>query len=141
MAYGIGITLALVLAGFARLTGFDRERAFYPTVAIAIALYYVLFAAMAASSHALVVDSAAAAVFVAVAVAGFKRGAWLVVACLAGHGVFDLLHPLLASNPGVPSWWPAFCLAFDVGAAGVLAYQIQPKLRAMAPSVPVARAK
>jgi hypothetical protein len=34
------------LAGLATVVGFDRERAFYPTVMIVIASYYVLFAAM-----------------------------------------------------------------------------------------------
>jgi hypothetical protein len=28
-------------------------------------------------------------------------------------------HDLIVHNPGVPSWWPAFCLTFDVGAAAI----------------------
>ena len=122
MAYVIGIALALVVGCFARLTGFDRDRAFYPTVAIVVAHYYVLFAAMGASNHALVVDSIAALAFAVVAVIGFKRSLWLVVAALVGHGVFDAFHELLVLNPGVPPWWPAFCLTFDVGAGGFLAW-------------------
>ena len=47
---------------------------------------------------------------------------WIVVAGLAGHGIFDALHGYLVENPGVPAWWPAFCLAFDLGAAGSLAW-------------------
>lgn len=47
MEYAIGIALALIVSCFARVTGLDRDRAFYPTVAIVIALYYVLFAVMA----------------------------------------------------------------------------------------------
>ena len=31
-------------------------------------------------------------VFVVAAVAGFKSSAWIVVAALAGHGVFDAFH-------------------------------------------------
>lgn len=60
-------------------------------------------------------------VFVVAAVIGFKFYPWLVVACLAGQGVFDCFHDLVVENPGVPEWWPAFCLAFDVGAAALLA--------------------
>jgi hypothetical protein len=32
---------------------------------------------------------------------------------LIGHGVFDFVHRLVIDNPGVPHWWPGFCLAFD----------------------------
>jgi hypothetical protein len=39
MVYAIGIVLALVVACFARLTGFDRDRVFYPLVAVVVAHY------------------------------------------------------------------------------------------------------
>jgi hypothetical protein len=122
MAYGIGIALALIVACFARVTGFDRDRAFYPTVAIVIACYYVLFAVMGGSNLALVVETAAMAAFALAAVIGFRSSLWLVVACLAAHGVFDVFHGLVVANPGVPGWWPGFCLTYDVVAAGFLAW-------------------
>jgi hypothetical protein len=31
------------------------------------------------------------------------------------------VHGRLIANPGVPAWWPMFCLACDVTAAGCLA--------------------
>src|SRR5689334_18548816 len=46
MEYAIGIVLALIVSCFARVTGLDRDRAFYSTLAIVVASYYVLFAAM-----------------------------------------------------------------------------------------------
>ena len=46
MAYYIGIILALAAFLFARFTGLDRDRAFYPTVMIVIALIYGLFAVL-----------------------------------------------------------------------------------------------
>ena len=46
--YVVGAVLAPLVSGFARLVGLDRDRAFYPTVLIVVALYYVLFAVMAA---------------------------------------------------------------------------------------------
>ena len=49
MPYVIGIVLSAVVAVFARYVGLDRDRAFYPTVMIVIACYYVLFAAMSGS--------------------------------------------------------------------------------------------
>jgi hypothetical protein len=81
----------------------------------------VSLGAMGGSSHALVVELAVMAVFVLLAVVGFKRSSWLVVAGMAAHGLFDVLHPQLVHNAGVPQWWPAFCAAFDVGFAGLLA--------------------
>jgi hypothetical protein len=43
MEYLIGVILTLAVAAFAAVIGFDRERAFYPTVLIVIASYYALF--------------------------------------------------------------------------------------------------
>ena len=124
MEYLVGIVLAAAVCAFAKWTGFDRDRVFYPTVVIVIATYYILFAVMGISEHALLLESLAAATFLAVAVAGFKRNLWLVAAALAGHGVFDFFHHLLIENSGVPVWWPGFCLAFDVVAGGLLALQL-----------------
>jgi hypothetical protein len=120
MDYSIGIVLALVVAGFAATSGFDRDRAFYPTLLVVIALYYVLFAAMSGSLRAVLVESAVMTGFAAVAVLGFKGQLWIVAMGLAAHGVFDAMHGSLITNPGVPAWWPAFCLAFDVTAGGVM---------------------
>jgi hypothetical protein len=36
--------------------------------------------------------------------------------------MFDSVHGELIANPGVPAWWPAFCLAYDVTAAAYLAW-------------------
>jgi hypothetical protein len=124
MEYAIGLVVGLLVSGFAWWTGFDRDRAFYPTIIIVIALYYVLFAAMAGSTHALVAELLVTGVFALVAVLGFKFSSWLVVAGLAAHGLSDLGHHLLVSNPGVPAWWPGFCLMADVGLAGFLALQL-----------------
>lgn len=121
MEFVVGIVLALVVSRFARWTGLDRDRAFYATVAIVVASYYVLFAAMGGSTETLVVEALVMSAFVLAAVIGFKFNEWLIVACLAGHGVFDVFHHLVVENPDAPQWWPAFCLAFDVGAAVLLA--------------------
>jgi len=117
MEYLIGIAVAIAVCLAASLIGFDKDRAFYPVVLIVIASYYILFAAMGASIQTLLIELAAAAAFVVVAVVGFKHNPWFIVIGLAAHGAFDLLHPLLAHNPGVPHWWPGFCLAYDVTAA------------------------
>ena len=122
MDLAIGIALALGVGVFASIAGLDRSRAFYPVVAMVVASYYVLFAVMGGSRSAIVIESAAGLVFVALAVLGFKRTLWLAVIALAGHGLFDCVHASIVSNPGVPSFWPGFCAAYDVTAAGYLAW-------------------
>lgn len=117
----IGASLALMVGAWATWTGFDRDRAFYPTVMIVIASYYVLFAAMGGSSDSLLAECAVLAVFVLASMAGFEWTPWLVVAALAAHGILDLVHPQLICNAGVPIWWPDFCLAYDLVAACYLA--------------------
>ncbi len=125
MAYLIGIILALSVGVLASVVGFDRDRAFYPTVMIVIASYYVLFAVSGGAPDILVIEAAIMAIFAGLAVAGFKRSLWLVVAALAAHGLFDCLLAPQIANPGVPPWWPQFCFAYDVAAAAYLAYRLR----------------
>ena len=121
MAYLIGAILAIMVGGIASVLRLDRDRAFYPTVLIVIASYYALFAVMGGTGRTLAIEVAVIAGFVAVAGVGFRRSLWIVVAGLAAHGVFDAFHDQLITNPGVPAWWPQFCLTYDVVAAGCLA--------------------
>ena len=121
MAIVVGALLAFTVGLMATAVGLDRDRAFYPTVTIVIASIYALFAVMGASTHALVVESLVGAAFLAAAVSGFKSSLWVVVVALAAHGIFDLAHDRVISNPGVPPWWPAFCLAYDLTAAAYVA--------------------
>lgn len=124
MEYLIGIILAIAVCLFALLTGFDRDRAFYSTIVIVVAHYYILFATMGANARVLVSESLAATAFIILAVIGFKVSLWITAAALAGHGVFDFFHHLIIQNPGVPTWWPAFCMTFDVLAGALLAVLI-----------------
>jgi len=114
MEYVVGVILTLAVAALAAVVGFDSDRAFYPTVLIVIASYYALFAVMGASTRTLIIESIVAGVFVLFAVVGFKGNYWLVIAAFVGHGVFDLVRHFFIDNPGVPQWWPGFCLASDV---------------------------
>jgi len=125
MNYLAGIVIALVVSLFATRVGFDKERSFYPTVLVVVASYYGLFAVMGGSVQAILSESAVMVVFLAATVLGFKRNLWFVVAALVTHGLFDFFHGHLISNPGVPSWWPMFCLTYDVVAAVYLAYLLR----------------
>src|SRR6188768_1884461 len=121
MEFTIGIAAAAAVGLFASVIGFDKERSFYPVVLIVIATLYVLFAVMARSTSSLVGEAIFALVFVAIAAAGFRKTPWLIVAGLALHGVFDFFHHAVIANPGVPAWWPGWCLAYDGVAAAYLA--------------------
>ena len=125
MPYVIGIVASAGVAVFARSVGFDRDRAFYPTVTIVIALYYVLFAVMSGSVQTVLLEFVVMSLFAIAAVVGFKSSAWIVVAALAGHGVFDAIHGYIIENAGVPTWWPAWCLSYDVGAAASLGWLLR----------------
>ena len=122
MEYLIGVVLATATcAVFGMLAGFDRERIFYPMMLPPVATYYILFAALGGSTSALTIESLVACIFLMAAVVGFKKNLWLTVAGLVGHGVFDFFHHLVIQNPGVPVWWPGFCMSFDVVAGGFFA--------------------
>ena len=125
MALLVGAILAICVGLFATVVGLDRDRAFYPVVTIVIASYHALFAVMGTSTHALVLESLAGAVFLVAAIAGFKRSLWVVAVALPAHGIFDFVHGLFISNPGEPDWWPQFCFAYDVTAGAYLAWLLK----------------
>jgi hypothetical protein len=114
MEYLIGLTLSVGVVVFAAMIGLDRERSFYATVLMVVASYYILFAVMGASRRTLILEILVASGFSLFAVLGFKGNLGLVAAALVGHGVFDFIRPRFIQNPGVPRWWPGFCMTFDV---------------------------
>ena len=135
-AFLVGAALALGVGIFATLVGFDRDRAFYPTVLIVIASIYELFAVIGGSDSALRAETLAFIGFASVAVIGFRTKLWLVALGLAAHGLFDFSRGDLIVNPGVPAWWPMFCLAYDLVAAAYLGWLIARRANAKT-SVPI----
>ncbi len=139
MGYGIGSFLATVVSVFARVVGLDRDRAFYPTVLIVVGSYYVLFAVMGGSTEALIIETSVMTAFLLLAVIGFKFNLWIVAAALVGHGVFDFFHGRIVTNAGMPAYWPAFCMSYDVVAGACLAWLLtrsQPTPRSSATAKP-----
>jgi hypothetical protein len=118
----VGLCLAIAISVFATLSGFDRDRVFYPTILFVVATYYALFAVMGGSREALLIECGFVALFVAASVVAFKWSLWVAVAGLLGHTVFDFLHPHLVNNAGMPSYWPGFCGTYDAVAAAYLAF-------------------
>lgn len=120
MEYAVGVFLALSACSLSMLAGFDRDRALYPVMLIVIASYYDLFAVMGGAG--LGPEAAVSLGFAAVSIVGFRFNLWIVAAAMAAHGVFDFVHGALIANPGVPVWWPEFCLSFDLVAAAFLGW-------------------
>jgi hypothetical protein len=124
MEYLIGIGLGIAIGLFTTFLGMDRDRALYPTALIVIAAYYVLFAVMGGSTEALVAELAVGAIFVGLAVAGFKSTLWFAAAGIFGHGVFDIFHGYAIHNAGMPIWWPGFCSSIDIVIGGYLGWML-----------------
>ncbi|MBC7367476.1 MAG: hypothetical protein H7343_11815 [Undibacterium sp.] len=125
MALLIGIVLALAIALFGTLVGFDRERSFYSTVLAVIGGLYGLFAVMSGSTSTLLLEGIGIVAFLTLSVLGFKTSQWFLVAGLAAHGVYDYFRGHLFANSGVPAFWPMFCGSYDVTAAAYLAWLLR----------------
>jgi hypothetical protein len=114
MSIIVGVLLAVAVAALGKFTRFDQDRSFYPTVLVTIASYYVLFAVLGASGHALVSELVIAVAFSTVAILGALHAPVLVGTGIMAHGLFDLVHDVVIENSGVPIWWPSFCGSLDV---------------------------
>ena len=110
----VGVVLGIAVAALAKFTRFDEDRSFFSTVLVIIASYYVLFAVLDGSHHALVWELVIAIVFSTVAILGALFFPTLVGIGIVAHGVFDLVHDSIIENAGVPTWWPNFCASIDV---------------------------
>lgn len=110
----VGVLLAVGIATLAKFTRFDEDRSFYSTVLIIIASYYVLFAVLGGSGHALVWELILVVAFSTIAIIGALFFPTLVGTGIVAHGLFDIVHDILIENSGVPTWWPTFCASVDV---------------------------
>jgi hypothetical protein len=126
MPWLIGAAMALAAGLFGQISGFDRSRAFYPTILMVIAGLYWLFAAIGGEAPSTyLAEAVPALLFMTLAVIGFRGSLWLVAVGLVGHGVMDLFHGALIANGGVPAFWPAFCSSYDVVAGAYLSARLR----------------
>jgi hypothetical protein len=84
-----------------------------------IAAVYIGFAVADGRPPVIVVESAVAGLFVALAAAGVTGSAWLLVLGFTGHGLKDLWQHRSHYVAGT-RWWPPFCLIVDWVVAAVL---------------------
>lgn len=88
-----------------------------------IATVYIGFAVADGRPRVVAIESAMAAAFVLIAIAGVTGTAWLLVAGYGGHGLKDYWqerHHFVANT----RWWPPFCAAIDWLVAIILAVEI-----------------
>ena len=94
-----------------------KPRAFALGLA-ALPLFYMLFALMVGDIGAMALEFAYGLPFFVLGVLCFKRGfkgsGFVVIALWALHAAYDVYHHLLVANAGVPFWYPALCLGFDM---------------------------
>lgn len=107
----IGLVLSLSVIIFAKFSGFDRDKSFYPTILIVIAAYYVLFAII--SGHSVLRELLIASVFLVIAVFGAHKSLAIVGAGIAAHGGYDIFHVIYFSKHVAPTWWAPFCASVD----------------------------
>jgi uncharacterized membrane protein HdeD (DUF308 family) len=110
----VGVLTAVGVAAFGKYARFDQDRSFYPTVLIVIASYYILFAVMGGSRHALAWELVGAVAFSTMAIVGALYLPVLVGVGIVAHGLFDFVHHTMIEDAGVPDWWPIFCGTVDV---------------------------
>ncbi len=122
MEYVVGALSAAALVVFGKVSGFDRDRSFYPTVLIVIGFLYVLFGVLDGRVSVVLIELAFALAFSAVAIFGYKKGCLIVAAGIAVHGVFDLVRQFFIEDRGVPIWWPGFCGTIDILLGLLVAY-------------------
>src|SRR5262245_53533085 len=96
----LSVVLAIAIAALSKFTRFDEDRSFFPTVLVIIASYYVLFAVLGGSRHALVGELVIAVAFSTVAILGALFFPTLVGIGILAHGLFDLAHDRVIENPG-----------------------------------------
>jgi hypothetical protein len=124
MEYLVGIGLGIIIGISTTHLGMHRDRALYPAALIVIAAYYDLFAVMGGSNEALIAELAAGAIFVSLAIAGFKSTLWLTAVGITGHGIYDIFHDYVIYNAGVPPFWRGFCSTIDVVLGIYLAWML-----------------
>jgi hypothetical protein len=93
--------------------------AFHAVALALIAAIYLGFGFLDGRVSIIVVEMAAVGVFVALALLGLWSAPALIAVGLILHGFWDLAHRPRGIPTKIPSWYPAFCAAYDFVFAGV----------------------
>ena len=112
----VGISAGLATIVLARIV--RGQRWIYSIGLLVLPTLYILFA-LRTGEAALIAEEGLYGVpfFVGgllFAFVGIRHSAAMVGALWMLHGLYDLVHPRLFANPGVPDWYPVWCGSVDV---------------------------
>ncbi|MEQ8524724.1 MAG: hypothetical protein RIB15_08550 [Gracilimonas sp.] len=107
-------TTFIIGIGKAKIFRFEKDRSYFPTILIVIALVYILFAVMSSNVDVIIAEAVVATMFITGALYGSVNSLRMVAILLIVHGLYDFIHPHIFNYNTVPSWWPIFCLYVDV---------------------------
>jgi hypothetical protein len=87
---------------------------FSGVVVAAIGAIYVGFALQKGTVRQIAVEAIVATFFFAIALAGLWWNPWVIPAGYVAHGLWDAYHHVRSRDlVPIPTWYPAFCAAFD----------------------------
>ncbi|MEM7002745.1 MAG: hypothetical protein AAF529_18290 [Pseudomonadota bacterium] len=100
------------------------DSAAWPLFLVTLPVYYMLFGVLAMDASVVWKEFLYGLPYIAtgLVVWRMRSARSLVVIGLAwlSHGLYDFYHDLFFVNPGVFSWYPAFCALVDIAVAGYL---------------------
>ena len=96
----------------------------WPFFLVTLPVYYMLFGVLAMDGTVILTEFLYGLPYILTGLLAWRirsKAALLVVAIAwLSHGFYDFYHDILFMNPGVFSWYPAFCAIVDVTVAGYL---------------------
>ena len=91
---------------------------------ITLPVYYMIFGVLAMDGTVILTEFLYGLPYILTGLLAWRmrsKAALLVVAIAwLSHGFYDFYHDILFINPGVFSWYPAFCAIVDVTVAGYM---------------------
>ncbi len=120
---GGGAVATLIVLMIGQLSRITNDRGSWSTSLLAIALFYVVFAAEHGDQSVILFNILVALIFTAMALVGHRFHLGLIAAGFALHAGFDVLYMASPRNPA-PDWWGPLCLGVD----GVLAVALSIRL-------------